>query len=612
VAGKSIKFSFKFNGVRANLARIEKTKGAVRVVIEIPPNGTPEDAAAEYNGQPDVIILLFGTFAATLAIQVRSVFARALVPIAHLTNALIVDNGINEGMAEQMGFAAQQAEKAPMLLGIVAANAVSDPNHNDVMKLPAEWAEQSKGSFLIVAALARGKVEGEKPVVGLLVGGGEDDKLLALRLARKGWPLLIMQGAQGLGDHLVSATTPANDGTLPPLPEDPDLQEIVDTATISSFPLNGNTDDLKSALLGPIQKPGEVLADAWNRYDNLDRGAIEKQRLFRWTQSSILSLTVLVTLLAIVAQISKNPMVIKLWWIGNFDLQSANKPLHVVMIIVPIVITMLAGFNARFREGNKWILLRAAAEAIKREIFRYRTRSGVYSDVQCKQAPPSIRLAANIKNITANLVQSEVNRSSLPRSEEGKEGFWSRIFKAKKEPDQNTPGTNSSQSGKEFDERSKRVKFLKSDDYLKDRVENQIGYFVSKTRSLYRELKTLQVLILIAGGVGTFLAAMSGEVWVALTTALAAAVTNKLEIEQVENSLVQYNMALSNLRNVETWWKGLSPWERTRQKNIDLLVDQTETTLEHETTGWVQQMQSTLDRLTEKENGDQNGDSKQK
>jgi hypothetical protein len=47
----------------------------------------------------------------------------------------------------------------------------------------------------------------------------------------------------------------------------------------------------------------------------------------------------------------------------------------------------------------------------------------------------------------------------------------------------------------------------------------------------------------------------------------------------------------------------LTSWEKTRRKNIDLLVDQTEKALERETAGWVQQMQSTLDKLTEKENG---------
>ena len=89
----------------------------------------------------------------------------------------------------------------------------------------------------------------------------------------------------------------------------------------------------------------------------------------------------------------------------------------------------------------------------------------------------------------------------------------------------------------------------------------------------------------------------------ALTTALATALTTKLEIDQVENSLVQYNVALTSLRNIESWWKALSPWEKTRRKNIDLLVDQTERTLERETAGWVQQMQSELDKLTEKQPG---------
>jgi len=69
----------------------------------------------------------------------------------------------------------------------------------------------------------------------------------------------------------------------------------------------------------------------------------------------------------------------------------------------------------------------------------------------------------------------------------------------------------------------------------------------------------------------------------------------------VETSLVQYNQALASLRNIETWWKALSGWEKTRRNNIDVLVDQTERTLESETAGWVQQMQSALDKLTEKE-----------
>jgi hypothetical protein len=559
------------------------------VSIEVRASDTPESAAAKFSRKPDAIVLLFGSFDAKVALQVRSVLGRALIPIAILSNAAILDDGSSEGMAGLLGQAARQVENLPLLLGIFRPDRPGpDLNHSEVLLLPPEWTDASQMSFLIAVELAKSKIEGEKPVIAVLAGGGEEDKLMALRCARHGWPLLVMQGAGGIGDMLVAALAPLSaDGTKPTPLTDPELQEIVESASIYSFPLTASTDDMKRALVGPIQKPGDVLVDAWNRFEVLDEAAKVKQALFRSTQLWILSLTVAVTLLAIVAELSKSPHHIRLPWIGDFDVSRLKGSLHLVMIVVPITISMLVGFNARFREGNKWILLRAAAEAIKREIYRYRTRSGLYSEPQCRQTLASTRLAANIKDITANLVQTEVNRTGLPRVH------------------QNIGSKESVEVGKESavpqGTTVERMKFLNPEEYLHDRVDDQIDYFVDKTDRLSRQLKRLQIFIVTAGGLGTFLAAIGGEVWVALTTAVATALTNKLEIEQVENSLVQYNMALTNLRNVESWWKGLSPWERTRQKNLDLLVDQAETSLEHETSGWVQQMQSTLDKLTEKE-----------
>ena len=120
----------------------------------------------------------------------------------------------------------------------------------------------------------------------------------------------------------------------------------------------------------------------------------------------------------------------------------------------------------------------------------------------------------------------------------------------------------------------------------------------------------MHTAILIFGAVGTFLAAIGVPIWVALTTTVATVLTTKLEIDQVENSLVQYNVALTSLRNVASWWSSLSPWERSRRRNIDVLVDQSEKILEGEMAGWVQQMQSTLEKLTERE--DKRGDTQAK
>jgi hypothetical protein len=71
----------------------------------------------------------------------------------------------------------------------------------------------------------------------------------------------------------------------------------------------------------------------------------------------------------------------------------------------------------------------------------------------------------------------------------------------------------------------------------------------------------MQALILIAGGTGTFLAAIQLDVCVALATAVVTALTTKLQADQAETSLVQYNQALASLKNIEAWWKALSPWE---------------------------------------------------
>jgi dipeptidase len=87
------------------------------------------------------------------------------------------------------------------------------------------------------------------------------------------------------------------------------------------------------------------------------------------------------------------------------------------------------------------------------------------------------------------------------------------------------------------------------------------------------------------------------ELWVALATGLVAAFTTFLGYQQVENTLMKYNQAATNLANVRAWWTALSTEEKADQKNIDSLVGHTEEILASELTGWVQQMQDALAKL---------------
>lgn len=589
--------------------------------IDLTESSAPRATVAALGLQPGALLLLLGDFDPSLNQQVRSLCARAIGPAAFCAKALIIDDGDPSGLASLMGSAVQELEQPPTLLGIADAadSSVSpDPpaNHVAVLRLSGLPAITSKLQFQLVAALADaapqlagesqisapvslplpdgpdpnpGKPEAasELPVVAVLVGGDDSQKLTLLRCIRRRWPVVIFQGGGGLGDRILETITKMDPAPLqqtapatssPPIaataedvptPCDPDLIEIAESDLVFRLQLYGTADDVQRVLLELLQRPTETLADAWSRFDDYDRAAEEKRKVFRIVQVATLTLAVFATLLAIASsrtQLIAGNSVFR----GLRYATALHTIIHCLLILTPIVISVLVGINSRFREGNKWLILRSAAEAIKGEIFRYRAGSGIYSDEACVVDSAQSKLAAKIKELSSNVVRSEVNKSNLP------------------ERHVQAPG---------------RLIFLKPHEYLVSRTEEQIGYFASKTDSIYRKLRRMQIWILLIGGLGTFLAAVGIDLWVALTTSIAAALTSKLEMDQYEALLVQYNIALTGLKNVESWWKALTPWERKRRKNIDLLVDQTEIALSGESAGWMKQMQTALDKLTEKENG---------
>jgi len=537
-------------------------------LIDLSATDTIDSIVAQIKTEPKPLIILLGDYEVSLDPTVKSLCSRAIVPVAVGSGALIIDSGANSGCSAAVGQAARDEDHGPTLIGIAPHNVDElEPNHTVIVRLPAEWSDPMKVLIQIAGELAKDNTAGDRPVLAVLFGGGNTEKAALVRCARREWPVLVVQGSGGIADEILTAMEPAADGKPPAPAADSDLREIIETADIYKFLISGNVDDLNRILLARIDLRADTLTDSWSRYDDLDQAAIRKQVLFRNLQWAILGLGIIATLLAIARSGNALPPWLTQLFPAKFGSVFQNLT-HILIVLTPISISILVAASSRFREGNKWILLRASAEAIKGEIFRYRMQAGAYSNDQCLQTSRELKLAAKLKDISSALAQSEVNRTSLPAA-------------AKNDP--------------------ARLTFLSPDDYLKYRIDDQINYFVKKTADLYKQLKTMQVWTYIAGGVGTALAAFKADVWVALTTAVAATLTTRLETDQVENTLVQYNQALTGLRNIESWWKALSQWEKGRHRNIDLLVEQTEKTLEGELAGWVQQMQTALDELTEKE-----------
>jgi len=317
---------------------------------------------------------------------------------------------------------------------------------------------------------------------------------------------------------------------------------------------------------------------AWDRYRLYDQNAIRLRREFLRLEMTILAVGLGTTLLALVqnAVVTHNLL--------HSD-SAAARTIHTLVIVLPITLAALLGMAARFRVGNKWVDLRKAAEGIKREVFLYRVRTGLYGHAGASRLTRDELLAQNVAAIGRGVMQTEVSRMAL------------------RDPPRGTAMHPALAKGDDG------VSDIGPAEYVRYRVDDQIDYYAHQVAVRGRLLRWLLSLIFIAGGVGTLLAALNVDVWIAMTTAVVGAVTTFLGYEQVESLLVSYNQAMNGLVSVKGWWVALPPRDRESKATKDRLVHQTERILQKEQGGWVEDMTEALDELRTEEEKEAKGES---
>jgi hypothetical protein len=82
-----------------------------------------------------------------------------------------------------------------------------------------------------------------------------------------------------------------------------------------------------------------------------------------------------------------------------------------------------------------------------------------------------------------------------------------------------------------------------------------------------------------------------------MTTSLVGAFTTYLGYQQIENTLMKYNQAATDLANIRAWWSALPEEEKEDSRNYSILVENTEKVLESELVGWVHRMEDALAKL---------------
>ncbi len=514
-------------------------------------------------GSPRPVVLVSGGAAdldSAVKPRLRQLFARGVARAAAQLGAVIVDGGTCFGVMELMGAAVADLGHRTPLLGIAPLARVQtdgaaagervplDPNHSHfLLTLGEDWGDEVETMFATAAALADGK-----GVVVVVAGGGSRTLTEVFHSVRRRWPLIVVAGTGGVADQIVTLSR-----SRPADLTDPVLLEILQDGELVIVPLAGSPDALAERILREAEGDA-TLRSAWERFAVLDLNANRQQQTFRWLQGSVLLLGLAGAVLAVGKRV-----------LDPEQGTCVEQALYYAVLVIPIVLSVAIAAGNRFKPGNKWLLMRAAAESIKREIFRYRTRAGDY-----RHADREAALALKVEDVTRRLARTEVNTGAFAP-------YLGKIPPVMFAADTADDG----------------LSLLLPERYLALRVADQLRYYRKSALNHQRALVAWQGVILGLGGLGTLLAALDKSVWVAVTTAAVTAVSTHLGYRQIEATLMTYNQAATDLENVKGWWQALPPDEQADPANLDKLVDHAEKVLESELDGWVQKMQDALAEL---------------
>lgn len=535
---------------------------------------------------PKPVILIIGgadKLDETVSARLLQLFGRGIARAAADMNAVIVDGGTESGVMKMMGQGVADRGFKSTLIGVAPLGLVSypgsegggdtplDPNHSHFVLVDGtEWGDETGTIFNLMDWF-----KSQAHAVAVLAGGGNVTRHEALQAVRQTLPLIVVEGSGGVADEIATAWK-----ARPVLPDDPIMAEIISDGRIELHPLSAAVGGAERLILRKLGGDN-VLLQAWERFAVYDLNARLLQKKFFRFQFWIIVLGLVATALALIKQVM-NPSGVfqrgEFWWF-----------VYYILLLIPIILTILITATNRFKQGNKWLLLRGGAEAIKREIYKYRAKAGEYKEIlkALPAAPPTAGeppapppptpeqvLAQKVEDVTRRVMQTEVNTSSLLP-------YTNRL----------PPPMDYAGGGDDG------ISVLTPDRYIQVRLGDQLSYYRGRSITYERKLRLIQWSIYIIGGLGTLLAAINRQVWIALTTALASALATYLSYQQTENTLMKYNQASTDLDSIKRWWTALPAEDQVNQTNVDALVEHTEKVLESELDGWVQQMQNALEEL---------------
>jgi len=243
------------------------------------------------------------------------------------------------------------------------------------------------------------------------------------------------------------------------------------------------------------------------------------------------------------------------------------------LIVVPAIVAALIALDGVIASGKRWLLIRAACEAMKREILVWRTGTGVYAPAAVAAHPDEPADATELLADRAAAIEAELLGSIVAATIP-----FARV-------DESFVGATDDDDG---------LSRLDAPAYLRLRVADQLAYYRRKIARLHPQRRAYQVIGISAGAAGSILAAAGQAIWMPIAFAIGAAIGAYAKQRQLDTTLLGFSRAAAALEEIRTRWDA-APVDRHIETRFEKLVRDVEDALEAEQSNWAKQMKVALD-----------------
>lgn len=516
-----------------------------------------QDVAAEINAGRDrpvvVVIGGAGNLDDETLTSITPIFEHALAPVLTNAGAIVVTGGTDSGVMALAGRAL--ASPRTLLIGVSpsgarTAEAVELDSGHDVQVETEGSTWGSESDFMVELA---GALTGlGMPRLVILVNGGKTAVEETNRLLDDGWPILCITGSKGAADDLVLRLH-HRAGFVH------DWHHI-DANAVELFPLDGSPYGLTKALRWRMSAD-QLLKQAWISFTEFDHTANAQQRSSKKFRIIIgagaFVFAALVTAKVQFELIRTRSHGLPTWLNSGSLFSEIAAPIAVAL---PLGLAVAAALSNSVAADRGWHTLRQSAEAIKREIYRYRA---ALSD-----ASAGAREAARsrLKDVVDDAVQRCADAGVL--------------LMAKSSLNSARPVG--------LDEGDEEIAPLTPSTYVMHRLNNQLTFFKKRGDAFRRrELQFVAMSALLAAAAGSVASTVLAP-WSTFLVLAASGSAAYLERNRLRLRALQYARTAAALTRVSTWWTTVSPADQAKAKSLRALVTNTENVLKQENEGWSQ------------------------